>query len=342
MDNADDYPIHPRKKRSKIVSAIAWSLVVLLAPMSTAWIIGGWVYWFDVLASQQMLIGWIVLGVGALMLIARRRIPGVICIMLAMVSLYPVCTGRHLTLPGVDLEHKPDGVIRVVSWNVHPKNVRWKEDVESLFSTKADIIILIESPWGLLKSIRKEGFLESTPYPFWAYRRQVEGETSRGIVLSRWPMESIESVDGNTLTQHDLFTRVQSPLGSFIVGVMHPESPRTYERWIVGNGIVELQGGTTMQIHQQTREPLLIGADLNAGPAQMRSRMLRKNGLKMTKPILREGGSYPQKNTVPHFVRVQIDDVWTVGNIGPVSWDMISTSGSDHSAVVVDFALSVE
>jgi len=339
MDNADDYPIHPPQKRSKIVSAIAWALVVLLVPMSTAWIIGGWVYWFDVLASQQMLIGWIVLGVGALMLIARRRIPGVICILLAMVSLYPVFTGRHLTLAGVDLEHKPDGVIRVVSSNLNPKNTRWREDIETLFDLDADVIVLLEVPRELNLGIGRYGFLEESKYPNWVHRPWKEREVSPSFILSPWVIHAIDTFEEPEFVQNYLYLRIEHPAGSFVAGLLHPLSPRTESRWTHGNRVIESQARTAWRIEKETGMPVLFGVDLNAGPAQQRAQTLRRAGIKMSKPVFRMGGSFPMNTPVPAALRIQLDDIWSLGDVEPVGWEMIELKGSDHQAVIVDFRI---
>jgi endonuclease/exonuclease/phosphatase (EEP) superfamily protein YafD len=339
MDNADDYPIHPPQKRSKIVSAIAWALVVLLVPMSTAWIIGGWVYWFDVLASQQMLIGWIVLGTGALMLIARRRIPGVICILLAMVSLYPVFTGRHLTLAGVDLEHKPDGVIRVVTWNTHPQNDAWRADLEIILQLNADVIVLLEVPPELSRSIRNRNLLDSTPYSNWKHRAWVDQEVSPSFLLSRWKVEQIDVSSRPAYAQHHLFVSVDRPDGAFVAGLIHPLSPRTKARWLTGNRVAGSQTMASRQIRADTGLPIVLGVDLNAGPAMIRARQLRGAGIKMSKPTLRMDASFPMNSSVPAPIRIQLDDVWSTDGIEPIAWDMLELSGSDHQAVIVDFRI---
>ena len=339
MDNADDSPIHPLQKRSKIVSAIAWMFVVLFVPMSGAWIIGGWVYWFDVLASQQMLIGWIVLGVGALMLIARRRVPGVVCVVLAMVSLYPVFVGRHLMLPGVDLEHKPDGVIRVVSWNINPLNEHWLDGLKRLLDVDADVIIILEASPEMSRSVHHRGALRDELYPYRSYRKWVEGRVSAGIILSRYLMHPLMIDADKSINGYVHYQQMDHPDGSMIVGLLHPASPRDTSRWSIGNAITESQSVIINRVHNENRLPILIGVDLNAGPAQQRAQTLRRAGIKMSKPVFRMGGSFPMNASMPAALRIQLDDIWSLGDVEPIGWEMIELKGSDHQAVIVDFTI---
>ncbi len=329
------------KKRSKLVTALVWVITALLVPLCLAWVIGQWVYWFDILASQQMLIGWIALALGSLILVWRRWFAGFLCVALAAMSLYPVFVGRIWSLPAIDLEHKPDGVIRVVSSNIDPVKTDWEGDIELLFSLDADILILIESTWGLLQSLKAQDMLESSPFSFWVYRKWVDEETSRVIILSRWPLERILS-DDPEYAQHHLHSQVQSPSGSFAVGVMHPMSPRTLHRWVEGNRVSESHTIEIRRIREELGLPILIGADLNAGPAQQRARLLRRTGLQMSKPVLRFGGSFPTDSSLPAALRIQLDDIWSIGGITPIAWEMTKVPGSDHMAVITEFRLDNE
>ncbi len=327
------------KKRSKLVTALVWVITALLVPLCLAWVIGQWVYWFDILASQQMLIGWIALALGSLILVWRRWFAGFLCVALAAMSLYPVFVGRIWSLPAIDLEHKPDGVIRVVSFNVFPLNESWQANFEAILQYDADIFVLLEAHPELSRSIRKRGLLETTPYKSWGHRPWVDQETSSAFILSQWPVENVYPEDDDGFAQHHLYMQVQSPLGNVIVGLMHPASPRTRARWIRGNRVIESQASVSRQIQTMTGLPVLVGVDLNAGPAQLRARTLRRAGLRMSKPVLHPDGSFPANTSVPSVLRVQLDDVWSLGNIEPVAWRMVTLQGSDHQAIVVDFQI---
>ncbi len=329
-----------KKKRSRIVTVIAWCVAGLLVPACGAWVIGRGSYWFDVIASQQMLISWAGLAVTIAMLLTRRKAPAAVCAVLVAVSFYPVLAGRVWSLPEVDLTSKPEGVIRVITYNIHPKNEQWKQDMDRLLSCDADVIVLIEVNRDMSRSVMRWGYLDSTPYRYWLHRAWVERETSPCFILSRWPIEQqIASQDPKT-AQHQLYAQVQSPLGAFVVGLVHPLSPRTVSRWIIGNAVIESQAVAIDQLRDQPGHPMLVCADLNAGPAQLRAGHLRNAGLEMSKPVLRLGGSFPASPDVPKALRVQLDDVWTSGSIRPSSWSMIRFEESDHQAVIADFVFT--
>jgi len=329
-----------RKKRSKPITLLTWSGVALLTPASLAWVLGRWSYWFDMVAAQQMLIGWIALAIAILILISRRQAQGTICLLLAVVSLYPTLTARNWLLPHVDPNHKPDGVIRIVSCNINPENLSWQEDLDLLLSLNADVVILIELPIELNRSVRKRGLLDMTEYQNWAHRAWVDMETSPGFILSKWPMHRVETGFDPDNSQHHLYMQIQNPLGNLVVGLAHPLSPRTTSRWANGNQVVESHANAAFLIEKNLQLPVVVGADLNAGPGQVRARTLRRTGLRMSKPVIRYGASFPSGSSFPRAVRLQLDDIWTIGEITPISWDMIQLQDSDHMAVVVDCVLN--
>ncbi len=326
-----------KKKRSRIVTVIAWCVAGLLVPACGAWVIGRGSYWFDVIASQQMLISWVALVVTIAMLLTRRKAPTVVCAVLVVVSFYPVLTGRVWSLPEVDLSRKPEGVIRIITSNTHPQNDGWSDDLEALMSYDADVLMLIEVHPELSRSIRNRHYLDNTLYPHWAHRWWVEQETSPGFIISRWPIEQLTSSDEPGIAQNQLYARIEHPEHPFIAGLLHPLSPRTQSRWANGNFVIESQRMAMEQLNERTGLSLLIGADLNAGPAQRRADILRAGGLRMSKPVLKMNGSFPIGNSIPRALRVQLDDVWSRGNLKPVAWGMVRVPGSDHLAVVVDF-----
>ncbi len=321
------------------MTTLVWMITTLLVPLCLAWVAGQWIYWFDILASQQMLIGWVALSLGGLIFAGRRWIAGSICVVLALVSLYPVFVGRTLLLPKVDLDRKLDGVIRVVSFNIFPLNELWRTNFETILQYDADILVLLETHPELSRSIQKHNFLEATPYQSWGHRPWMDQETSSAFILSQWPTEIIQAKDDDGFRQHHLYMQVKSPLGNVVVGLMHPASPRTKSRWARGNRVIESQANVSRQIQIMTGAPVLVGADLNAGPAQLRARTLRKAGLRTSKPVLHPDGSFPANTSVPPVLRVQLDDVWSLGNIEPIAWKMVELVGSDHQAIIVDFKI---
>jgi len=230
----------------------------------------------------------------------------------------------------------------VITCNINPKSTFWDEDLDALLNLDADVIVLIEVPPELNRRIRRFGRLDGTRYPHWVHREWVDQETSPGFILSRWPIEREDTGPDPHIAQHVLYARVQTPTEEVMVGLVHPLSPRSSDRWRQGNAAVELQAIAIEQTLERSGLPLLMGADLNATPAQWRARMLRSSGARMSKPLIRFGGSFPVGRGVPEVFKIQLDDVWYAGAVQPIAWEMIDLRGSDHRAVAVDFQLRLE
>ena len=336
-------PGHPAKRRRWIGITLWCVLVPLCLLLSLGWVISAHVMMLDLLASMQAQLSVIValcLGVGVAL---RRWRYSATVLLLLVFSLYPISVNRVYSLPGVDTTSPPgEGVLRVVSVNINPLNEQWSDDLSSLMELHADVIVVIEVPPSLNGAIRKHGLLENTRYPYWAHRKWVEFETSPGFILSRWPIERIETGPDQVLAQSALHVRVQAPAGDLLVCLLHPLSPRTKSRWILGNGVIDLQADAIVRAHETTGLPVLIGADLNSSPAQVRARTLRTRGIRQCKPLFRIGGSFPANQGLPDFFKVQLDDIWRLGGIEPVGWSAISVPGSDHDAVIADFVIHAE
>ena len=342
MNDEQPTSSEPSQSRgSRIGSFIAWAILVIAGFMCSMWIIAPKVYLLDVLASHQMLWGWCTLGYVLLVMVVRRLKAwrfAVVGLFFISIAMYPVCTKRIFTLPDVQIDQKPDTVIRVITSNIHPVNTHWKEDLKSMFAMGADVVVLNEVSPELSRAIRFDGYLESTAYPNWVHRFWVENETSPGIIISRWPIQHIAPSDTIKLTQNHLYATIQLPAGEVIMGLAHPLSPRNNNRWREGNLAIESQGLRIKELIAQTGNatPIIIGADLNAGPAQTRASTMRDAGMSMSKPVLRVGGSFPANTWVPTLLQIQLDDVWTHGKIKPVAWSAFDLIGSDHRGVVVD------
>lgn len=334
MDTTAD---QPTSRRSKLVTLIAWLIPVFLAPLCCAWVLGRSLYWFDVLASEQMLISWVALALGVFVLASRRWIAGAVCIALVCVSLYPLTVSRVWSLPTIDLSAKPDGVIRVVSCNLNPKNEEWESDLLMLMSLEADVIVLIEASPEMSRALRKEDGLTSSLYSHWVHRMWVMQQVSAGFILSRWPIEELDYPPELPDSEHLLFAKLSMPQGEVIMSLLHPHSPRTQVRWEDGNRVTFSQSLAVKYVRSQHDLPIIIGADLNAGPAQSRGGVLRSAGMRMSKPITRYGGSFPIDSTLPGWAQLQLDDLWYQGGIEPVAWDTIPIPGSDHLAVITEF-----
>lgn len=328
--------ISTRKKRSKIVTGLAWLIVVVLVPMCGAWIIGRRVYWFDILTSQQMLISWVAFGFGVLVIIARRKRIGLFCIVLACLSVYPVLTGRNWMLDAVDLTSKPVGVLRVVSSNFFAQNEHWEHDLETLMLLDADIIVLMEAPPDINRGIQFRGMLDGSGWN-WVARDPVAGYLSPSFILSPHLIERVSIPSVPNSHRDILLAKVTLPESTVLIAQGHPHSPRTNERWKMGNDFWDRTIFAITHEHARQDLPVILGADLNSAPAGVRSQRTRKAGLKTGKPIFGEWGSYP--SAWPALLRTHIDDVWTSDGARVIAWSSIELQGSDHRCIITDIEL---
>lgn len=316
-----------------------WVVLPGSALIGTGWIFSGSFYALDLILAHQLLYGWVVLACMMCGVLLRRWRWVALMVPIFALAIWPVARGRTMILPHVVFGEKDQGVIRVISCNINPLNERWEEDLDALMRLDADVIVLLEAPVELSIGARRRGLLDQTPYPNWLHRSWVEHETSPCFVLSRWPLEQLENEPGTAANQHVLHTIVRMPVGDVVVGLMHPLSPRTAGRWHQGNEAVELQSYTAKETLERSALPLVIGVDLNSGPAQWRGRALYRSDLRMSKPLLRMGGSFPSNGAIPEALMIQLDDVWHAGGIRPVAWEMFTLRGSDHRAICVDYLL---
>lgn len=313
-----------------------WWLVLPSAIVSgVAWMGSSRVYYLDLLVSQQIWLAWWSVLLLAIALCTRRWRIAVLLIVSSVLAFYPIVYGRTMRLPEVDFTTKPEGVIRVVSCNINPENARYEEAMDSLTTIDADVIVLIEVPAELSRDIRNRGVLERTAYEHWAHRAWIDEITSPGFILSTVPIEVIQPDTDENIARHILRVRVAFGSHDVMIGLVHPVSPRTIERWRAGNSVIHHQASFGANLQSEHAAPTIIGADINAGPAQARSRVMRRSGFSMSKPLLQPGGTFPSGNA--GVFSVQLDDLWTKGAIDPIAWSKINIPGSDHFAVVCDF-----
>ncbi|MDF1809621.1 MAG: hypothetical protein P1U42_07995 [Phycisphaerales bacterium] len=326
-------------KHSKTTNIAVWAIILLATLACFAWILGSWLYPFDIVASQQMLLSVLVSIPLILFLILRRYRVCAVLVVLLIVSISPIVSNRHLVLPLVDISTKPKNSLRVISLNIHPENESWDLVVQELLAYEADLIVLLEVPAELSRSIKDRGYLDSTPYSHWVRRPWIDNLSSPCYMISRWPIDALPAPLDPAYPDLQLYRRLKLPGGDIAIGLAHPLSPRNSQRWDEGNLMIESQARAVKMINEQFDMPLIVAADLNAGPAQQRARSFRSVGLSMSKPLLRFGGSFPANSPTPSAAMVHLDDVWTLGDIAPIAWDTFEVVGSDHRAVIVDLKI---
>lgn len=316
-----------------VVSVGVWLMWAALS-LGMPYLGGPWLLIDIGLAYQAQWIG-IGLALSLLCVCVRRWMLGGALLCGLVLTALPVVRGRPALLAGVDFERSPvAGAVRIVTANIHPQNERWREDLETVFSWNADVVVLIETPPDLWRGIVRRGELDGTEWSHHERRAWVSDIASPCFVLSRWPLERLDFVGLADAERDVLIARVARPDGAFLVGSIHPHSPRTLARWRMGNGQLRTTSAAIERALRVGGEGMVVGVDLNSGPAGWRAGALRDAGLRMSKPLLGGAGSFPAGAFAP--LRVQLDDVWRSVGVRAVAWSSTDVLSSDHRAVVVD------
>ncbi|MFK7882771.1 MAG: endonuclease/exonuclease/phosphatase family protein [Phycisphaerales bacterium] len=327
-----------KSRHSGLIGRTTRVVALLFAMWSVLWVFAGHWMLFDVLLSFQAQ----VLALAAVFLVGfvilrRWRFVSMMALV-CLVGGWPLVNGRGLVTPAVNLTTEPEpGALRVVSYNINPKNDSWREDLDVVFSWEPDVVVLIEVSPDLWRAIVRRGEFDDSDFPYHVRRAWVGELSSPCFVLSRWPIEKLSFPDAPDFDRDVCIAEVSHPEGAFLIGAIHPHSPRTLLRWRRGNQ----QLFTTVEAVVQTLEssplPYIAGIDLNSGPAGARAGVLRSVGLSMCKPWFGGWGSFPMN--IPAIGRVQLDDVWRSPGVEVVGWSSPRGLSSDHSPVVVDVRL---
>ena len=329
--------MQPRKKTGWMRIWPARVLAAGVVIWAGLWLVSGWSYWLDLVATFQtapvVLAG--MLG-GLLVLVRRWRLAGVCAVGLGL-GAWPLVAGRSLAVPGVDVGVPPAaGVVRVVSFNIGPESEVWEEDMRRVLGWHADAVVLLETPPTLWRLVSRDGGLRGDGW-LSEHRSFVEGLASPCYVLSRGSLERL-ALPGVEHAERDiLLTRVGTGSGDLLVLAAHPHSPRTRSRWVIGNAMMRRTLDGVMPEAERLGLPLVMAADLNAGPASWRSRAARSAGLRMSKPLTGGWGTFAASWAGP--LRVQIDDVWVGPGVRVVGWSSLAPIGSDHRVVVADLVI---
>ena len=224
------------------------------------------------------------------------------------------------------------------SINIYPRNESWDADMSTMMQLGLDVLVVQELPIELNRSVRMRGYLEGSSMPNWVHRAWVKDEVSPGFILSKHRLELIEPDAGDAMGKRQLMCIVHHPEGAFVVGLMHPLSPRTVKKWHQGNEAVRAHAVQAGRVRELTGLPMIVGADLNSARGQYRSRALLGSVLSPSKPLMVfDGGSFPAGR--PWLIQIQLDDIWKTADVGVVSWGMLDLTGSDHRAVIAGLSI---
>jgi endonuclease/exonuclease/phosphatase (EEP) superfamily protein YafD len=307
------------------VFALPWTLVALLCWSERP-------YWLD-LASHFLLHAAVAcLVIGALMAAVRWRWFGLNFLAVGIA----VALGWRLSMsvPDARAAGPDERVVRLLEYNARGEHSRHDNDaVAWIRDQNADLIVLIEPPWGLLSD-----------YPFLkeAYPYRVEPEAGlmwEVIVLSRHPAEIRAIAEYSEKTKFSFAARrsliVRVPgCEPFLLSAMHPPSPRTRETWRRGIDTIELNGKIIEAWRRASAMEVVIAGDFNSSPVGRYHRLFRStSGLTGWSPMF-AAGTWPA--LLPRWLSVPIDRVWTSAGVRVRSITIGPRFRSDHRGVVAE------
>jgi len=281
-----------------------------------------------------------ILAVGPLVLVVvcRRAVPAIIlgvCIVL-------------LTMPALTAPRAQRGVqgtqadARVLVFNAFAESPRFDRSMAMLREIEADVVLLNEINYQFTEAIAADEVLRER-YP---YRELAEHASQWNLaVLSRWPLERIEHDDSRKreLKFEYVYRRsqiVQHPETPFVTSITIPSSPRSSKDWQRGNEQLRSDLAIIRDYLAPLGLPIVIGTDLNASPASVRTRLAHElAGLRRAKPFGVAAGTWP--SSMPAMFRVPIDDLLVSEGVRVTSWKTIeSETESDHVPVLITIDLS--
>ena len=246
----------------------------------------------------------------------------VCCSTVGMMLLYE----RRVFPVGADCDQT---CLKVLSMNLNFGNLHANEVYEMLLQLEDDVIVLVEPRWEIFEAIKNRSD-SLNQYPFREYRLR-EGDTTAGLmILSRWEM--IKDPGFSTWAGVSVvINRDESIGGPFRIVGFYAHSPRSPERWELGNRVIGEVVDLAGELGREDEIPLLIAGDLNGGPMSVRDRMLRGGlDVRRVSSFFDYRGTYPSNLSMFGLL---IDDIWRSDGFESISWTTVDIPGSDHFGV---------
>lgn len=315
----------PRRIARAVGLATPWSLPVLLCWSDRP-------YWLD-LASHFLLHAAAVCAViGAVLTAFRWRWFGLN--LLAVGAAVAIGWRLSVTAPVARVAMPGERVVRLLEYNAQQEHSRHDNEAMSwIRDQNADLIVLIEPPWGLLNDypfLRKE-------YPYSVAPEA--GLMWEVIVLSRHPAEIQPIAEYSERNKFSFAARrslvVRLPgCKPFLLSAMHPPSPRTPETWRRGLETTVLNGRIIAEWRRTNGMEAVIAGDFNSSPiGRLHRHFARSSGLIGWSHMF-GAGTWPA--SLPTWFSVPIDRVWTSPGIRVKTITIGPRFRSDHRAVVAE------
>ncbi|MDX2116480.1 MAG: endonuclease/exonuclease/phosphatase family protein [Planctomycetota bacterium] len=236
--------------------------------------------------------------------------------------------------PGTGAELAGADRVRIVFYNAYGEHTRHDNAFNAWLRDRgADIVVLIDPPWGHLSDqpwLRRE--LPFTLEPS-------AGKQWPIVIASRFPMreealaEYSERVKMSFVARRSQVVRLASGR-EFLLTAMHPPSPRKERYLLLAERIVVRDGELIRAWRERTGLPAVVVGDFNSSPVGRVHRVFRStSGLTGWSPLVL-GGTWHA--ALPRWVAVAIDRAWTGGAARVVRMEVGPRFRSDHRPVTVE------
>lgn len=309
-----------RRHLAWTIAALAVSIPVALLPH------------LDVLAGGLVPIAQALLPVGALALLALAIVPllarawlaaGVLALGAALAvvpALTPVSAASVCPSPAP---------LTVLSFNAKFAGADPEQLADLIASSGADVVMLVETSEDLIDDVlSRSGLAEALPHR----TKQVSQNAYKGtVILSAYPLSAETDIPGSVFDQVSAVATLPDGTGVRVAAV-HPPPP-------VGQPGDWHSAVTAIDewIRATTDSRLVVAGDFNASYSHPVFRHLT-SGLRMAAEAagVIPWPTWPQEKPVPAFTA--IDHVLARGAV-PTGWDSAYIPGSDHRAVIAEWAL---
>lgn len=308
---------------------VCFGLLVLVAGWWLVYLVGGrwWIGDVALNGSVYLGVGLAVVSLGRMAVVRSWRsvVLAVVCMSVLMMCM----NGRRLLPLGDDAGEVGAEYVSVVGMNLLMSN----QDPEGLMgfleTLDDDVLVLVEPQWNVFALLMDRDDRLSR-HPHRVLRRRDGQVTSPMMVLSRWEIVRDESVEP-WLGISVVVNRPESLGGRFRVVGMYAHSPRSEERWLLGNRMVGELAERVEALSLRDGLPVVIAGDLNGGPMNSRDRVLRERlGVVRTSALFDPKSTFPAKMSMFGLL---IDDIWVSETVKGVSWSTVVIPGSDHRGV---------
>ncbi|MCB1446739.1 MAG: endonuclease/exonuclease/phosphatase family protein [Rhizobiaceae bacterium] len=253
---------------------------------------------------------------------------------LAALAALALCLVPVLTLPAAP-DNAPGAKIRLFTANLYVGNPDPRPLVKLLMREQPDIVVTEETRPDFAAAVHDSGL-----YPFETEVALARADDKK--VFSRYPIRDVRQLDdlpGQPVERHAMRLTIETPAGPLVVYAVHPDSPRSLDRWRERNAYFER---LTASIRAESKTlPVVVAGDWNL-PAHSPffRQFFTATGYRFARPGLWLSVTrFATRLARIGYFGSTIDHVAVSPAVRVTDWQRGDDIGSNHLPVIVDLAL---